>query len=1062
MSSANLLRAFALPNLVVALAYVAAGQLAIWLGAPPAYASPLYPAAGIALAAVLTHGRRLLPGVFLGASLVNTLLAAPRGLDLGAALVTGMTIGLGAVAQAALGSHLVLSKARHAADFSEPRDAFALFFLGGAVACTVSASVAVAALVLSGAVPPAAVPGILFSWWSGDTLGVLVATPLALTLIGQPRSLWRQRRTTVGLPMLVVLAVLVLAFVLVARSQERRRLGVFERDASRTADALVAGLNGPLHALDSLHSLYLGSDSVDAAEFRSATRSWLREPTALAAMGFSPRLPRSGVDAFVEAVRRQDEPGFHVFDRADAPAGLTAADTAVVTVLRIEPADNNRRALGVNALSVPAARRAIETAARSGRAAASSGFRLSQALVDETGVVIYQSIQRRAGPAPGRSVDDIDGVVFVTLRTETATRALLAQAPAYLRWCLLDTDPTAERRRLAGPKDCERPEANGMLEVRRSVAFAGRDWELVIRARHDSLPADERWSLWMFAVTGLLSTALLGALLLTITGRAQRIELAVTERTADLRREVQERRRAETALRESEQRWRNIVEHIPIGVVYVDLDGRIREANPKFCQMLGMDAATLVQRALVELICPEDRQDEVGTLRRMASGEQSLVRRQLRLVRSDGSTIWVQTVLSLLRDATGQPLHLAGVIEDITEHLMLAEAERARENAEAASRAKSEFLSRMSHELRTPLNAILGFSQLLSLDKDPGLSPRQHEWTEQVQRAGWHLLNLINEMLDLSRIEAGQLRLDLAPVAPAVLLDECLAMIGPAAQARGIVLQGPSGAAHLWVRADATRLRQIFTNLLSNAVKYNRDGGTVRCQIDSAAHARVLIRVADDGNGLAPEELGNLFQPFNRLGRERGDVEGTGLGLVISRRLAEAMGGSLDAFSEPGCGSVFTLSLAAVAGPDPVDALASAGEPGQSPRYRQRRVHYIEDNETNAEVMRGILMRRPQVSLSISATAEAGLAALAADPPDLLLLDMHLPDMDGLEVLRRLGLDPRLASIPVLVVSADATTARIEKAFSLGASDYATKPIDVTTFLAQVDSLLERLDTRFS
>jgi PAS domain S-box-containing protein len=712
---------------------------------------------------------------------------------------------------------------------------------------------------------------------------------------------------------------------------------------------------------------------------------------------------------------------------------------------------------------VPAARAAILRAARTDAVAATEGFKLTQSQGDETGVVIYRAVFPGAAPEPDARASKMLGVAFVTLRMEEAARSLLAGAPSYLSWCLRDLDPAAKRPRLASNADCASAAVGSRgLEQVHDLDFGGRHWQLSMRARKDQVPVEGPWTLWLFAATAtaLLSSAMLATLLLTITGRARRIEVAVTERTADLRREVQERRRAEQALRESEQRWRNIVDHIPIGVIYTDLEGRIREANPKLCEMLGLDAAALNQRSLSDLTCPADRDDAAG-LRALASGERPLLRRRVRLTRADGHLMWVQLSLSLLRNSQGQPLRLAGVIEDITEHLRLADAERARESAEAASRAKSDFLSRMSHELRTPLNAILGFGQLLALDKDPGLTTRQREWTDQIKRAGWHLLTMINEMLDLSRIEAGQLSLEIVSVQVRAVLLECAAMVAEAAQARGVHIQDVSTEPDLAVEADTTRLKQILTNLLSNAIKYNRAGGQVRCQLRVGAQGQVEIHVSDEGEGLSAEQLAHLFQPFNRLGREGGQIEGTGLGLVISRHLAEAMGGQLQAQSRPGTGSTFIVSLpAAVSGSGPSSPSGTAfGD--LIPEYRWRRVHYIEDNPTNAIVMQGILARRPQIQLTVSDTATQGLAAIAAETPDLILLDMHLPDMDGLEVLKRLRDQPETEMTPVLVVSADATVERIERAFALGATDYATKPVDVTAFLGQVDALLEKLDTRY-
>jgi CheY-like chemotaxis protein/anti-sigma regulatory factor (Ser/Thr protein kinase) len=389
----------------------------------------------------------------------------------------------------------------------------------------------------------------------------------------------------------------------------------------------------------------------------------------------------------------------------------------------------------------------------------------------------------------------------------------------------------------------------------------------------------------------------------------------------------------------------------------------------------------------------------------------------------------------------------------------LQDAERARESAEAANRAKSEFVSRMSHELRTPLNAMLGFAQLLDLDRQPPLAPHQVEWTAQIQHAGWHLLHMIDDTLDLSRIESGALKLVLEPVELVGVVSATRSLLEQSAQSRHVTVSEALDTQAGAVVGDQTRVKQILTNLLSNAIKYNVEGGRVHVASRLVDPQTVEIEVSDTGLGMTPGQLGELFQPFNRLGREQTAEEGTGIGLVISRRLAELMGGTLRARSVAGEGSSFLLRLPRAETPagrrlDESDALLA-------PTYRQRVVHYIEDNETNAEVMRGILLQRPQVKLVVSATGLDGLSAIRQSPPSLVLLDMHLPDIDGLELLRHLKRDDATADLPVVVVSADATMSRIEEALTLGAAGYLTKPVNVAEILGVLDQQLERLETRF-
>ncbi len=552
---------------------------------------------------------------------------------------------------------------------------------------------------------------------------------------------------------------------------------------------------------------------------------------------------------------------------------------------------------------------------------------------------------------------------------------------------------------------------------------------------------------------------MLGALLLTVTGRARRIELAVDERTAALRREVHERSHAEQALRESEARLRSILDNVPIGVMFIDTAGRVVEINPRLAEMLGRPPQWLLHASLDEISHPDEKAENQRQVTALLNGEVAISRRQMRLLRADGAQLWVRTHLTVLRDAEGggPPTRLAGVVEDITEHLRLEESERALDRAEAASRAKSDFVSRMSHELRTPLNAMIGFAQLLSLDRDPALAPHQRDWTGQIQRAGWHLLEMINDTLDLARIESGAVQLSMKTLDLPSLVSASVALVATAAAQRQVQVGTELAPEAATVAGDETRVKQVLTNLLSNAVKYNREGGSVVVTTRRSGDT-VEVSVRDTGLGMTPEQVAALFQPYNRLGRENSAIEGTGIGLVISRRLAELMGGALEVSSSAGQGSVFTLRLRD-AGSEGGAALPP--EETRKKPYHRRLVHYVEDNETNVEVMRGILLQRPQVRLEVSTIGLDGLSAIRRERPDLILLDMQLPDISGLELLRHIKQDDEVAGIPVIVVSADATTARMQEALTLGAAHYVTKPVDIQRFLKTLDETLEAMETRW-
>jgi signal transduction histidine kinase/ActR/RegA family two-component response regulator len=415
-----------------------------------------------------------------------------------------------------------------------------------------------------------------------------------------------------------------------------------------------------------------------------------------------------------------------------------------------------------------------------------------------------------------------------------------------------------------------------------------------------------------------------------------------------------------------------------------------------------------------------------------------------------GATSWLPwalfaafaCVLALLLALGGRLLHAAATQR-------VADA-RLRAQAERANQAKSEFLSRMSHELRTPLNAVVGFGQLLELDE---LKPAQREGVEQILKAGRHLLNLINEVLDISRIEAGTISLSLEPVDLGSVVAESLSLIRPLAEKAGVRLTvDPGELADVYVRADNHRLKQVLVNVLANAVKYNRRGGEVKGSFAALADGRVEFEISDTGCGIPAEELERIFEPFDRLGAERTGVEGTGLGLALSRQLMQAMSGAIKAESEPDVGTTIRLVLDGDTPPvDELDQLPVATAANGAVRAT---VVYIEDNPSNLRLVERAFERLSGIRLITAMQGGIGIELIREHHPQLVLLDLHLPDMPGADVLERLKQDAATAAIPVLVVSADATPRQIERLQSAGAIGYMTKPLDIAQLLETVDTQL--------
>jgi len=413
-----------------------------------------------------------------------------------------------------------------------------------------------------------------------------------------------------------------------------------------------------------------------------------------------------------------------------------------------------------------------------------------------------------------------------------------------------------------------------------------------------------------------------------------------------------------------------------------------------------------------------------------------------------------------------EPLGFLFVGTDQSERLRAGELELARRRAEAASQAKSEFLSRVSHELRTPMNAMLGYAQLLQLDETHPLDEYQRERVARIEAAGWHLVTLINDVLDLSTIESGNARIQMADVDVSLVINESLRLLAPLAESAKVTLHValpprlPREA--LGVHADATRLRQVLVNVIGNAIKYNLENGRVDVQVqvrlpatpadDAADPGRLAIEISDTGRGMTAAQLARLFSAFDRLGLESSTIEGTGIGLVISRRLVERMGGEIAVDSRPDVGTRVTLTLrrARTAAVLPADAQAGV----ELPRGAAGQIVYVEDNPINALLMQEVVEQRPDCTLHLAVSVRDGIDMIARLRPDLVLVDLHLPDGSGLEVAEWMRTMPLLTRVPVVVVSADSTQAQRDAATVAGVRAYLAKPIRLAETLQLIDELL--------
>jgi PAS domain S-box-containing protein len=522
-------------------------------------------------------------------------------------------------------------------------------------------------------------------------------------------------------------------------------------------------------------------------------------------------------------------------------------------------------------------------------------------------------------------------------------------------------------------------------------------------------------------------------------------------------RDVTERANAEEQLRDSERRIRTILENASDIISDLAPDGTILYQSPAMERVLGHPAEEMVGLNAFDFVHPQDLPATATAFQRLLLEVGVPQRVEFRFRHQDGSWRRMEAI-GTAQAGEGGKLSIIVNSRDITARKQFEdELKRAKVEAESANRAKSEFLSRMSHELRTPMNSILGFAQLLA--RKP-LGDDAQRSVDHILKGGRHLLNLINEVLDIARIEANRQQLSLEPVRLQGVVQEALSLIQPVAHQRGAILGEHMELPGDYVRADRQRLTQVMLNLLSNAIKYNRPGGTTSIVWERAGDTdrpRLRVGVRDTGPGIPSESLSRIFEPFERLGAERSGEEGTGLGLALSRRLVEAMDGSLTAESTEGEGSTFWVTLDVAE--NPLDRLADGDRPSRQEvehgSLPSATILYIEDNLANLTLVETILDGESEITLIPALQGQLGLELACEHRPALILLDLHLPDIPGSEVLRRLRSNPATSRIPVVVISADAMQGSVQRLMREGANAFLTKPIDVDQFLATVKRYIQ-------
>ncbi len=515
-----------------------------------------------------------------------------------------------------------------------------------------------------------------------------------------------------------------------------------------------------------------------------------------------------------------------------------------------------------------------------------------------------------------------------------------------------------------------------------------------------------------------------------------------------IKEDITERRKTEKNLK----LFSMIVEHSEQGIGIAGLDAKLIYVNDAHARLFEMPKEKLIGTSYRELLADPNATEvwEMEALLGKGGSWQGILPAKA----ASGREFPLFSTTGVVPNELGEPAYFFNIMSDFSEELSRrGEIEAARIEAETANRAKSEFLSSMSHELRTPLNAVIGFAQMLESNPNEPLTEMQKKCVSHISKSGDHLLNLINEVLDLSKIEAGKLQLSIESVRLNDIFGECVSLVAPAARKQGIVITVPD-ASNLSVLGDSVRVKQVLLNLLSNAVKYNRPQGKVDVICETLSNQRIRIAVKDNGHGIPADKLNQLFIPFNRLGAEGSGIEGTGIGLSISKRLVEMMNGTIGVESRANFGSSFWVDLPMTEEKPQISSPIAASAASDANETTGGTVLYIEDNKVNAELMGLVVAQLKGVKLLIAPTGGIGLAMTRLYKPDLLIIDINLPDISGREVLKELRNDPETKHITALALSAAATENDIAIGMEAGFKRYLTKPFNIKTVMAAISEEL--------
>ncbi len=1081
----------------VGLAYVALGAVGLTLAIPPGYASPVFPAAGLALACALLFGFRVLPAVWLASFFLNLSHAWLNGSLTPKTAAVAAMIAIGATTQAWAGSFLIRRLMGEAwRGLQSEQNLFRFFLWGALAACLVSASISVSGLGLFGVIESS--EG-FFTWWNwylGDALGVMVFAPLTFCFLNWSDELWVERRRQIVVPMLLILGLVWLAFYGTARWEKQSMDSEIEADGVSIAGRIQDRMIAHREVLSSVNHFIEAMPEFTFLQFRKFTRITIQDNPDISAISFNDWVLHEERADYEHRMSGLSPLGSYRITERDGQQRLVPAAERpeYVPVRYIVPLNENRPAVGFDIYSEPMRRDAIERARRTNAMAVTAPLHLVQDHDKRVGLLELLPVfaeKEETGPQKERLLGFVAAVVRVDEMISIATRGKI---PSDLVFQVTDTGASEGRNLIYRSKtpDSGAVAQNQAPQWRTLLSMGDRSWDLSIYITKKYLQEHRPWMAWVVGIMGLIFSSLLQMLLLGMTGQAQVIrqknqenqnlanslETRVEERTAQLSeanqrltREIAERMATQEALTKSEEQFRTLVSNIP-GVTYRcmnDANWTMIYMSSGVDSVTGYPASDFVGNAVRSFESIIHR-DDTGAVEKAIADAIKLDKPweiEYRVRHRDGNERWVYEKGRGVTGEDGALRYLDGIIFDITERKQAEEelrrmneaierqavlARRLAEQAQQASKAKSEFLASMSHEIRTPMNAIIGMAEML---QESPLNEEQAKYVRVFKAAGENLLNIINSILDLSKVEAGQLTLESIPFSLRQVVEDVCAMMAVRVEKKHVRLSCRTASENCdSVIGDPTRVQQILTNLIGNAIKFTEEGSVdvnVMTEKNSSESGeddlcRVHISVKDTGIGIPPEKLDVIFERFEQadssVTRKYG---GTGLGLSISRRLAELMGGSLWVESAPGRGSTFhftlQLPIQTAARPE-APVLEKRGEE-TIPEQRPLKILLVDDSDDNRLLVKTYL-KGDAYRIDEAENGEEAVALFQSGSYDLVLMDMQMPVMDGYTATRVIRLweeEQGRKRTPVIALTAYALTEDAAKSEEAGCDTHLTKPV---------------------